>query len=297
MNNLTSLSAISLAMIMLSLITTMLFHQIVFAKNNNNNNNTANTNNDIIGNFLRFNNTNSGVTFSYPSYWNVSQGNNDTAISLTSPLKTVGVRFVTIPFVNMSLDEFTARRISSLRENLLNFNIIRSATQESVSGPVEILVFTYGNGNGNNMSKAIQAWTIKDNKAYIATYFADAVLFDTFLPTAQKILESFQVNTPVIINKAGSTSSTTNAGSTMAKRSSATKENTNNTHNIAIPTLSTNLNYSKILKYDNTSFALSNTNDVTISKNGTATLKSSETIWSRPINQQIILKPDFESLM
>lgn len=201
MYNLRSPSTKSLAMILvLSLVTSMfcLGPQNVFAQNINNTN--IKNNNNISGGFLRFSNTTSGVTISYPSYWQESPGNN--IISLISPLKTVGIKFVIMPFVNMSLEEFTSRRILTLRENLINFNINRSSTGEFLHSPAQTLIFTYG--NGNNMSKILQVGTIKDNKAYIISYFADAVLFDTFLPTGLKIINSVQISTPAI-KKASST--------------------------------------------------------------------------------------------
>jgi hypothetical protein len=189
MHNIKSLLAILLAIIVsLSLITTILccHLQTVLAQNANDNNNDNNSD------FLTFSNITSGVNISYPSYYQESEGNN--LILLSSPLKTVGVTFLTIPFVNMSLDEFTAKRISMLREKLINFDINESRTEELLYNPAQTLLFTYG--NEKNMSKAMQAWTIKDNNAYIVTYFADAVLFDTFLPTALKIINSFQLNAP-----------------------------------------------------------------------------------------------------
>jgi eukaryotic-like serine/threonine-protein kinase len=148
---------------------------------------TNTTNNNI--NFLTFISKTLGLNSSYPSYWQASESNN--TVSFTSPLKTVGVKIVIVPSKNMSLDEYTTNRILNFREKLINFNIMRSGGEELFSSPAQTLLFTYA--NGTNTPEILQAWTIKDNKAYIVTYFADAVLFDTFLPTAIKIINSFQI--------------------------------------------------------------------------------------------------------
>lgn len=185
MHNLKSPLAISLAIIVLVSLTTMILccHlQRVSAQSTDDNVNNSD--------FVTFSNITSGVNTLYPRYWQESEANN--VLSFISPLKTVGVKFVIVPSVNMSLDEFTAKRISVLRENLINFNINESRAQEFLYKPAELLLFTYG--NQKNMSKIMQAWTIKDNKAYIVTYFADAPLFDTFLPNALKIINSFRLN-------------------------------------------------------------------------------------------------------
>jgi hypothetical protein len=155
------------------------------------NTHTTVINNNTKINFLTFTNSTLGVSkISYPSYWKVSQVGN--SIFFYSPLKKVGVNLMIIPNVNMSLDEFTSRQISSLEENANNFKINRSSTEEFLYSPAEKLVYTYG--NGNNVSKIMQIWTMKDNKAYIATYFSEAILFDTFLPTVSNIINSIQVN-------------------------------------------------------------------------------------------------------
>ena len=83
----------------------------------------------------------------------------------------------------------------NVKKKLVNFNINESRTEEFLYNPAEMLLFTYG--NERNYSKIMQAWTIKDNKADIDTYFADAVLFDTFLPTASNITNSFEINLPL----------------------------------------------------------------------------------------------------
>ncbi len=182
--HLRSLLAISLVLTLsMSLVTTLLQNSVqrILAQNTHNNNKIS---------FSTFSNATLGVNILYPSYWQKSERNN--TVSFTSPLKTVGVVFVTMPMTNMSLEEFTTRRILNLRESLVNFNINRTRTEEFLNNSAQMLMFTYG--NNNHVSKVLQAWTIKDRKAYFATYFADAVLFDTFLPTALKTINSISIN-------------------------------------------------------------------------------------------------------
>jgi hypothetical protein len=182
------LLAISLAIIfLLSIITTMQSSNIqkkVLAQ-------TANSNDDAVNRvsfFSTYTNLTSGLKISYPSYWVKSEEKN--IVSFISPLKTIGVKLAVIPSANTSLDEFTTKRILILRElKLINFKITQSHAEQAN----EMLIFNFG--NQNNTSKMLQAWTIKDNKAYLVTYFADAALFDTFLPTASKIIDSIQINT------------------------------------------------------------------------------------------------------
>ena len=43
--------------------------------------------------------------------------------------------------------------------------------------------------------KAMQIWTIKGNKAYLITYKAEPMQYSKYLPTIQKMVESFQFTT------------------------------------------------------------------------------------------------------
>src|SRR5919197_3037008 len=116
MNELKLVTTLALAIVLsLSLITALLYSgtQIVYAQSTNTDNNNNNiTNNNAKTNFLIFRNSTLGVHISYPNYWQESQAGN--ILSFTSPLQTVGVKLVIIPNVNMSLDEFTAKRILAL---------------------------------------------------------------------------------------------------------------------------------------------------------------------------------------
>lgn len=156
-------------------------------------------------NFLIYKDPKSGITVSYPSYWSKIQKEN--SLSFISPLKTVGVKFTVIPAANMSLDEFTTKQIIDLRgSNLTNFNIDSLYGAQYLSNPAQLIIFFYG--NQGNMHKVLRGWTVKDNKAYIFTYFADSVLYGTFLPVAVNIIDSFQLNAPAIANSSANRTAT-----------------------------------------------------------------------------------------
>jgi hypothetical protein len=71
----------------------------------------------------------------------------------------------------------------------------------------------------------------------------------------------------------------------IAENSLLTKLSINKPDSVAITKSSINLNYSKILKYNNTSFALGDNgnSNLRIEKNSTATLNRSMSNWSRPL--------------
>jgi len=47
----------------------------------------------------------------------------------------------------------------------------------------------------NNNKKAIEIWTVKDNKVYIIDYVAYEQVYDITVPVVQKMIESFEITT------------------------------------------------------------------------------------------------------
>ncbi len=47
----------------------------------------------------------------------------------------------------------------------------------------------------DNNKKAIEIWTVKDNKVYIIDYVAYEDIFDITVPVVQKMIQSFKVTT------------------------------------------------------------------------------------------------------
>ncbi|MGD1921479.1 MAG: hypothetical protein ACFCAD_22870 [Pleurocapsa sp.] len=48
-----------------------------------------------------------------------------------------------------------------------------------------------GDVNGNTVQR-MQAWSIKDNRAYILTYTAKLDSYNNYLPSVEKMIESFE---------------------------------------------------------------------------------------------------------
>lgn len=50
----------------------------------------------------------------------------------------------------------------------------------------------YGGEENGNPVQRMQTWLIKDNQAYVITYTAKPESYDKYLPTVEKMIESFQ---------------------------------------------------------------------------------------------------------
>jgi hypothetical protein len=161
------------------------------------------------GNFLTFENTTLGK-IQYPDYWQKSQSGNSVAF-VNSQLKTVGLKLESIAVNNTTLDLYTTNHIVYLRQNIPGFSIINSSQSSLAGSSAQKIVYTF-NGRAT-IYKVTQLWTLKDSRIYMITYFAQSDLYNTFLPTAQKMIDSFQVGASSNENA----NSTTSLGSLLSK--------------------------------------------------------------------------------
>ena len=53
-------------------------------------------------------------------------------------------------------------------------------------------VVYHGEENGYSVER-MQAWLVKNNQAYIFTYTAQPENYDSYLPTVEKMIESFAI--------------------------------------------------------------------------------------------------------
>ncbi|MEL6438959.1 MAG: protein kinase [Cyanobacteria bacterium J06621_8] len=146
-----------------------------------------------------YENSDQGFRINYPNAW-LSQNRDD--------FFTSGVVFLS-PLENNS-DQFK-EQVSVLVENVADNTSLAQYTEQSLveikrlSDPnIDVAVtanlgrelgrqVTYsGEANGSAVRR-MQTWSIKDNQAYIVTYTAQPESYEAFLPTVEKMIESFVI--------------------------------------------------------------------------------------------------------
>lgn len=142
--------------------------------------------------FVTYSNPTFGIRIQYPSDWgrlDLSFLENDSAdidfypLDDTSGAKNVRIQIKTLSLQNMTLDEYTNVQINSTEKQLLESNSTALADL-----PAHEIVFT------DIGLKTMQVWTIKDDKVYTITYVAEEEDFQNDFPIAQKMIESFEIN-------------------------------------------------------------------------------------------------------
>jgi eukaryotic-like serine/threonine-protein kinase len=156
---------------------------------------------------LTYENSTYGIRMQYPSDWhkedNVSAGSDNNSmlvdvVKFSSPSKNASDTFsesLDLKVDNISdiqpitLAKYANNSIEDLRKD---FKIIQLDTNASLSdNPAYKLVYT-GVEQGVNL-QAMLVLTIKGDKAYIISYNAEPTKFSHYLPTLQKMINSFQI--------------------------------------------------------------------------------------------------------
>jgi eukaryotic-like serine/threonine-protein kinase len=164
---------------------------------------TASTYNNTATNFLTYENSTYGIKIQYPSDWIYKEGENtstsNTTTSSSNPIQSI-VNFIPTPStsINIGVQDFKLHGITAdLLANFLIANkaqflpgadIIQSNSTILAGNPAHKFVFVKGE------AKAMMVFTIKGDKAYYIFYGARSpVQYSTYLPTVQKMIDSFEI--------------------------------------------------------------------------------------------------------
>jgi eukaryotic-like serine/threonine-protein kinase len=156
---------------------------------------------------LTYENSTYGIRMQYPSSWhkeeNLSDGSDKNSmlvdvVKFSSPTKNASdtssesfdLKIDNISDIKpITLAKYANNSIEDLRKD---FDIITLDRNASLSNnPAYKLVYT-GVEEGVNL-QAMLILTIKDDRAYIISYNAEPTKFSYYLPTLQKMIDSFQI--------------------------------------------------------------------------------------------------------
>jgi hypothetical protein len=103
------------------------------------------------------------------------------------------------PFKKMPLELYIQENNRVINEGYDNVKILQSASTMIQNGSLpahrQIFTYTYNNpATGGDMNlKAMQVLTVADSKPYFLMYSAETSKFENYLPTAQKMIDSFEL--------------------------------------------------------------------------------------------------------
>jgi eukaryotic-like serine/threonine-protein kinase len=149
--------------------------------------------------FLTYENSELGISIQYPANWE-KIASMDNFVTFTAPPETdtriypaaLGLKVQELPSQNIALQEITKVQMSDLKRSNPGLKVLESTSTSIAGKPAHKIVFS-AIDNKEVERKAMQVWTVIGNKAFLITYKAEPDKFSSYLPTIERMINSFKV--------------------------------------------------------------------------------------------------------
>ena len=149
--------------------------------------------------YITYENPNYKIKMTYPRYLNKQEDiSGETVFFLSSQNSTtdafpanLNILVQNISSSPMSLDEFTNQSIIQIRDMVPDYAI--SDSRKATLAKEDAYLLSYTGTQGLLKLKWMSVYTIKNDTLYLITYTAGADKFLNYLPTVNKMLDSFEI--------------------------------------------------------------------------------------------------------
>ena len=146
--------------------------------------------------FLTYDDIITGFSIKYPPDWERAQ-HLDKSVTFLAPRESnsdtnpAGLEIMVIGVEsNKTLASITQNQLNKLKNLYPDIQILESMETIFLGHPSHMIIFT-ATDNTQSMRKAMQIWFKEDNKAFLMTYKSDNQRYSKYLPTIDKMLNSF----------------------------------------------------------------------------------------------------------
>jgi eukaryotic-like serine/threonine-protein kinase len=150
-------------------------------------------------NFLTYEDSSNGIKIKYPESWKIQETPNlitKELVTFLSPKQSDADNFqelltISVEDFSGTLSESQDLFIKEVKATLSDVTIVNTSETTLANKRANQLIYI---GKDRKKSlKNLQVWTLKGNQAYVITYSATTEDYDRFLPTADKMIESFEI--------------------------------------------------------------------------------------------------------
>jgi len=146
--------------------------------------------------FLTYDDIITGFSIKYPPEWERAQ-HIDKSVTFLAPRESnsdtnpagLGIMVIEVES-NNTLASITQNQLNKLKNLYPDIQILESMETIFLGHPSHMIIFT-ATDNTQSMRKAMQIWFKEDNKAFLMTYKSDNQRYSKYLPTIDKMLNSF----------------------------------------------------------------------------------------------------------
>ena len=143
--------------------------------------------------FVTYDNSTQGIKIDYPKGWTViEQG-----LAFLSPKENdsdtfrEGLRVTGGSVVNETIDKLADSVLRFYNSTMKDFHLVESKDAIFHGNPAHVLIYTLSIP-GNGTLKAMDFGTIESNIIHVFQYLAQENKFDSYLPTIQRMIDSFK---------------------------------------------------------------------------------------------------------
>ena len=146
--------------------------------------------------FLTYDDLITGFSIKYPQDWDRAQ-HLDKSVTFHAPKESnsdinpadLGIMVIQVGS-NTTLASITQNQLNTLKNLYPDLQIQESVETIFLGHPAHMITFT-ATDNTQNMRKAMQIWFKEEAKAYLVTYKSDNERFSKYLPTIDRMLNTF----------------------------------------------------------------------------------------------------------
>ena len=145
--------------------------------------------------FLTYDDLITGFSMKYPHDWDSAQ-DIDKSVAFHAPKEgnstnpaDLGIMVIQVGS-NTTLSTITQNQLSKLKKLYPDFQAQESVETIFLGHPAHKIIFT-ATDNTQNVRKAMQIWFKEDTKAFLVTYKSDNERFSKYLPTIDRMLNTF----------------------------------------------------------------------------------------------------------
>jgi hypothetical protein len=150
------------------------------------------TQQQIKGQFPRYENPTLGITVQHPSDW-LLVGESDDKLNFLKDAVAVEIDVDDLDPADTTLSDYANERVDDLREDRNDFELIEFEPVTISDGqPAQKAVYSF-TGEDGEVVNVIRVWSVYQGKLYSIAYIADSNQYDQYLPIAQQIIDSFEI--------------------------------------------------------------------------------------------------------
>jgi hypothetical protein len=134
-----------------------------------------------------------GISLQYSPDWQLVQESKDKLNFVKQQgFVTVDLNANNLDPSGITLSEYSNRRVTELQSQRTDFRLISfEPIIISDDKPAQKVVYSFTREEDNKTNKVMRIWSINENKLFTLAYIAESTQYDRYLPTFQKMVDSF----------------------------------------------------------------------------------------------------------